>query len=210
MRGNYQPARAWQVGEMAAVLATAGAFVAWGRLPANRVTFIVACVGLWSVYAAWRAARRPALLERWGLRLDNLGRGTARCVMVTVPAALAIVAYRLLAGYRPLPASAAVVFALYPAWALVQQFLVQGIFAGNLRRLGLPRWAVVPAAAVLFGLVHAPEWPLVGLCTAAGAAWTALFLWTPQLIPLALSHGWLGALAYYWVLERPPVPILNW
>jgi hypothetical protein len=32
--------------------------------------------------------------------------------------------------------------------------------------------------------------------------WTALFLRTPNLIPLALAHGWLGALAYYMVLGR--------
>jgi len=76
---------------------------------------------------------------------------------------------------------------------------------GNLHRLRVPRGVIVPVAAVLFGLIHAPDWILAGLCTVAGAVWTLLFLRTPNLVPLALSHGWLGALVYYWVLECDPL-----
>jgi membrane protease YdiL (CAAX protease family) len=58
---------------------------------------------------------------------------------------------------------------------------------------------------VVFGLVHVSHPELAVLCAAAGVAWTALFLATPNLIPLALAHGWLGTLAYFWVLEMDPL-----
>jgi len=124
------------------------------------------------------------------------------CVAVFGAAAAAMLGFRLLRRWMPLPAGFLAVLALYPLWALVEQFLVQALFAANLRQLGVPRSGVVGTAALLFGLVHAPDWTLVGLCTAAGALWTFLFLQRPNLIPLALAHGWLGALAYYLVLGR--------
>ena len=53
--------------------------------------------------------------------------------------------------------------------------------------------------------MRSPDWPLAGLCMAAGAVWTLLYLRTPNLIPLAFMHGWLGGMAYYWVLGREPL-----
>jgi hypothetical protein len=159
---------------------------------------------LWLAYIILRVRRQRLLLSEWGLRLDNLALAVRRCLPVLGLAAAGIACYRMLKGWVPLPWSSIAIFMLYPAWALAQQLLVQSLLAQNLRRLGLSPALVVPIAAVVFGLIHAPDWTLAGLCAAAGAAWTVLFLWTPNLIPLALSHGWLGALVYYWVLERDP------
>jgi uncharacterized protein len=95
-------------------------------------------------------------------------------------------------------------FLLYPVWSFIQQFVLQALVASNLERLGLARAAVVPIAAALFGLAHLPDWPLAALCAVVGLAWTALYLRWRQLPLLALTHAWLGALAYYWVLQRDP------
>jgi membrane protease YdiL (CAAX protease family) len=64
--------------------------------------------------------------------------------------------------------------------------------------------AIVPASAVLFGLAHWPDWPLVALCAGAGAVWTIIHLRYRNLVPLAVTHAWLGTLTYYWILERDP------
>ena len=89
-------------------------------------------------------------------------------------------------------------------WAFVQQFTVQALIASNLDALGWRRPATIAASAILFGLAHVPDWTLSGLCAAAGLAWTAVFLRTRNLVPIALTHAWIGTLLYYWLLERDP------
>ena len=191
--------------EIAALLLTGAALVVAELLKAPRAIAAGVCLAAWACYVAGRVARDRSALNNWGLRRDNVRAAAWRCLPVLLVGVAGMAAFRLARGWRPLPASAALVFALYPIWGLAQQLLVQGIFVGNLRRLGVKAFVIVPVGAALFGMAHAPDWPLAGLCVAAGAVWTALYLWTPNLFPLALSHGWLGALAYYWVLERDAI-----
>ncbi len=192
--------RAW--GEIAAVLATGIGFIAYRSTLKPTVFFAVPCCVAWLVYVALRLRRRSGVLHEWGIRVDDLGAATRRCAVVTLPAAAVIIIGRIAVGWQPLPPSILLVLALYPVWGIGQQLFVQSMFARNLRKLGVGVAVVVPAAAVLFGLVHLPDWPLAGLCTVAGAVWTLLYLRTPNIIPLGISHGWLGALTYYMVLGR--------
>jgi hypothetical protein len=113
--------------------------------------------------------------------------------------------WRVIGGWKPLPVSFFIVLAFYQVYGLVQQFFMQAILVRNLRRLSVPTEIIVPVSAVLFGFLHAPDLPLAGLCMVAGAVWTLLFLRTPNIIPLGFSHGWLGALTYYWLLVRDPL-----
>ncbi len=199
------PGRRRAAGELAAVIATGLVhLVVEGTWPQAKPFFIGGCTVVWGAYVARRVARDRTVLASWGLRLDNVRRATLVFAPVLVLGAGILLAYRLARGFQPLPASAVLLFALYPIWGLLQQFLLQGLIAGNLERLTVPLPALVAIAAVLFGLVHLPDWPLVGLTAVAGAIWTPLFLRTRNLLPLAVTHGWLGGLAYYWVLERDP------
>lgn len=191
-------------GEIAAVLATGGLFLVFENVLHLKLHFLIPCTLLWTAYLGIRIAKDRSLLATWGIRLDNLRSAAPPVAAFFAAAAAGLVAWRLARGWQPLPTSAIVVFALYPIWAFIQQFVVQALVATNLERLGLGRAAVVPVAAALFGLAHLPDWPLVGLCAGAGVAWTILFLRGRNLLVLSLSHAWLGALAYYWVLERNP------
>lgn len=190
--------------EIAAVLATAIGFVVYQQLTGGRLPYTPLCAALWLAYVLTRARRAPAILAQWGLRLDNLAGASVRSLPLFVLAVVLLLGYRILKGWRPLPLASLPLFVLYPAWGLGQQLLIQALFAANLRRLGLAPALIVPLAAAVFGLMHVPDWTLAALTAAAGAAWATLFLWTPNLIPLALSHGWLGTLVYYWVLARDP------
>lgn len=166
--------------------------------------FLLPCFVLWTAYILFRLVREPGLAERWGMRKDNLGKASLAVLPVLAALAIGMLGYRLLRGWRPLPAEAAWLFLVYPLWGLIQQFVVQALVAANLEALGVRRLFVVPVAAALFGLAHVPDWALSALCAGAGLVWTALFFRTRNLFPLAVSHGWLGALVYYWVLERNP------
>ncbi|MCI0341792.1 MAG: hypothetical protein L0216_11695 [Planctomycetales bacterium] len=191
--------------EFAAVIATGIVHLAVeGTIPGAKPYFIGACVVAWGGYVARRVVADRTVLRDWGLRLDNLRRASLVFAPVLVLGVAILLGYRLALGFLPLPATAPLLFALYPFWGLLQQFLLQGLVAGNLERLGLPRPALVAVAAALFGLVHLPDWPMVALTAVAGAFWVPLFLLTRNLFPLAIVHGWLGGLAYYWVVVRDP------
>jgi membrane protease YdiL (CAAX protease family) len=91
----------------------------------------------------------------------------------------------------------------------MQQYFIQSLVAGNLQRLGAPRGVIIPVSAVLFGLAHAPDVPLMALCAGAGLAWTPIYLRFPNLVPISLTHAWLGTLTYLLVLERNPWREMN-
>lgn len=191
-------------GEFAAVLGTGGLFLVFENVLRWKMPFLVLCVLMWGGYLLRRVLREPGVLRTWGIRRDNLAPAALRGLPVFALMALLVAGYRFAAGWRPLPATSAWIFALYPVWGFLQQFLLQALVAGNLEEMGLRRWAVVAVAALLFGLAHAPDWPLAAMCAGAGLLWTPLYLRERNLFPLAFGHAWLGALVYYWILERDP------
>lgn len=195
-------------GEIAAAVATGCAAFMSARLFGLHIYLAGPCLLLWLLYAIRRERQDRSVLAQWGLRVDNLQLAALRSLPVLLGGTALMLFYRLMRGWQVPPRSFFAILLLYPIWGIVQQLFVQGITAGNLRRLGVTPRVIVPIVAVMFGMLHAPDWPLAGLCAAAGAVWTTLYLWTPNVIPLGLAHGWLGTLAYYWVLARDPVATL--
>lgn len=190
------------MGEVVAVLLTGGVYLVFENVLHAKLTFLVPCAVVWTAYILLRLVKRRDAARAWGL--TDPRAGLPACGVCLAAGIAVLAAFRIARGFQPLPQGAVWIFLLYPAWAFIQQFVIQAMVAANLERLGWKRAAVVPVSAVLFGIAHAPDWPLMGLCTAAGLAWTWIFLRTRNLYALALMHAWLGALAYYWVLERNP------
>jgi len=191
--------------EIAAVLLTGCAAVLSLHVFGLHVYLFLPALLVWSLYFVRLVRQDPLVLEEWGVRLDNLRPALARCLPFFLLGVLGMLCWRVISGWKPLPLSFFIVLAFYPLYGLVQQFFMQAILVRNLRRLSVPPGIIVPVVSVLFGLLHAPDWPLAGLCMVAGAVWTLLFLRTPNIVPLGFSHGWLGALAYYWLLVRDPL-----
>jgi hypothetical protein len=192
------------VGELVAMLATVVLFLIFENLLHLKLQFLIPCAALWMGYFLHRLAKERTLAKEWGIRLDNVRAAAPPLLGVFAGSALGLFVWHLAVGGGAIPAGAWVLFLIYPVWSFLQQFVLQALVASNLERLGLARAAIVPIAAVLFGLAHLPDWPLAALCAVAGLAWTALYLRCRQLPLLALTHAWLGALAYYWVLQRDP------
>ena len=116
-------------------------------------------------------------------------------------------AYAAFQGGIAFTARLGILFALYPLWGWIQQFLIQALVVRNLERhrfFSHP-FCLVPASAVLFALVHAPYVPLMLATFGLGLAFTPIYLRWRNLWPLGLYHGWLGALFYVWVLGRDPL-----
>ena len=166
--------------------------------------YIVVAAGFWIGFVAITAVRRPEVARDWGFRWDNAGPAfrASAAVFVPVMALMAAIAWRRqeLVLSRSLP----LMLVLYPAWGLVQQFLVQGLLVRNLARGPLrdrERW-LVAAGGVLFALVHVGNAVMVVATAAVGAAFVALYLRFRNLWPLGLFHGWLATLFYLWFLQR--------
>jgi hypothetical protein len=190
--------------EVAAAALTGVAFVLYSMVFDATLYFALAACALWGIYvcAAFKVDRE--VLTTWGIRADNLKPAIFWTLpFLLIPAGMMLL-YRVSQGWCGLPRSSVIVFVFYPLWGMAQQFLVQAMGSRNLRRLGMPAWATTAFVGLLFGLVHLPHWGFSALCAAAGVIWTALYLTTHNLIPLGFAHGWLGALAYYWILEVDP------
>jgi hypothetical protein len=193
--------------EVAAVVATGLLHLVFENLLHLKSVFIAAAFIGWGAYLLRSAWREPARWRAWGFRRDTLSGAALWAGAVGVPAAAAMIVYGLRAGHLPPPPSFWLILALYPVWGLLQQFLLNSLLASNLRTL-LPAGAVVPLAAALFAIAHAPDPTLMALTFLAGCLWVPLFLRHPNLWVFGTWHGILGALAYYAVLGRDPVAFL--
>ena len=198
------PERRRALGELAAMTATGVLFLIFENVLHLKLQFLIPCAIVWIAYIVHRLVKERSLAAQWGLRLDNLKSAAPPILGVFAVSVAALGAWHLAVGGGAIPRGAWVLFLIYPLWSFLQQFVLQALIAANLELLGVARAAVVPIAAALFGLAHLPDWPLAALCAVAGLAWTAIYLRCRHLPLLAISHAWLGSLAYYWVLQRDP------
>ena len=190
--------------ELTAVVATGGLHLLFESVLHAKAAFIVAAGIGWCSYLVWRVRREPEALEVWGLRGDNLAPAFRRAALASVPCAGFLLCLTAILDHQIPLIPLAWMLALYPFWGLVQQFLLQAIVASNIARVAGRRLPAVLIAATLFGVVHAPDWALCGLTFGVGLIFIPLWFWTPNILPLGLFHGWLGALAYLGVLGRDP------
>jgi hypothetical protein len=203
------PERRRSRAELGAMFLTVGLFLVFKNLLHLKLQFLIPAVVVWTAYVVHRMVRDRTLATRWGIRLDDLRSAAPPILGFFAAGFAALLAWHLAVGGPALPADAWKLFLFYPVWSFLQQFVLQALVASNLETLGLARAGIIPVAAALFGLAHLPNWPLSGLCAVAGLAWTTLYLRRRHLPLLALSHAWLGALAFYWVLQRNPWEIFN-
>ncbi len=193
--------------EIAAVLLTgAGKFIFMDGLGA-KLPFIVGAILAWAAYVYYRHRRQPGILAYWGFRTDNfrtsfLGLLPLATVAVLVFAGVGYATGKLVLSWHLLP-----VLLLYPLWGVIQQFLVVGLVAGNLRdfeRRRLPPAAVTASTAILFAAVHWPARLLVASTFVLALVYVTLYLRRRNLWALGIYHGWLGGFFYFLVLGRDP------
>ena len=143
-------------------------------------------------------------LKRSGVRLDNARASAREAVPLMLGVAAVIVAIGFFAeGFHGSPW-----FRLfkksfkYLGWGPVQQYVLCAFSLRRLLQAGFSKPAAVTWAALLFGLVHTPNWALVSVTTTMGALSCVLFLRNPNVFVLGLAHGVIAILVYYtWPIE---------
>jgi hypothetical protein len=170
----------------------------------KRWSFLAAGMALaaYLVYLVWR---RPHSWQELGFRRDNLAAGFVPigvCTLVVGAGLLAVVAAQGRLVWQP---TMVVLLALYPLWALAQQFAFQGLLHRGLTVLiRFPGLQVLLTAAA-FASVHLGNARLLALTFLAGIMWSLLYRRWPNLWLLAGSHTVLAALAYPLLLQDAPL-----
>lgn len=193
-------------GEVVAVVITGALHLICKPLGLQGIYIVGAILG-WTAFVLLTARRRPDVLREWGFRTDTLKPAFAASAAIFIPVMMLMVVLARARGTLGVPSSLALMLLLYPAWGLVQQFLVQGLLVTNLVKGPLKDYPNAPiiVGGVLFSLVHVGNIWLMAATAGVGAAFVWLYLRHRNLWPLGLFHGWLASLFYRWFLDRDPL-----
>ncbi len=190
--------------EPLALLLSSGLFVFAEMFLGRKIIVIVLLLVPWLIYIGYRIKSNPDVLKTWGLRTDNLRGAIKLNLFVLITGTLFLAAYRFVMGWQPLPGEAYMIVPLYILWALIQEFALQGLLVSNLKKLGWPDGLTILTGGVAFGLAHFPLVLQMVIAGLAGMVWISIFLCVRNLFPLAVTHSWLGTLAFCWILEKTP------
>jgi membrane protease YdiL (CAAX protease family) len=192
--------------EMAAVVITGVGHLVLTTWLGKQMVFTITAILFWICFVGVRVHRDPSVLRRWGFTREGFWQSVRMLLPFGVAAGLAMAGYGLLVGTWIFTWRIFLLFVLYPPWGLVQQFLVVGLLAGNLRKHGrLPEWAIILVVSVLFAAIHLPSIPLVIVAGLMAAVTTPVYFRTGNLYAPGLLHGWLGSIAYFFVLGSDPL-----
>jgi membrane protease YdiL (CAAX protease family) len=192
--------------EVAAVIVTGTAHLVLTTWLNKQLVFTIAAILFWIGFVGVRVHRDRSVFRRWGFTVQEFWRSVLMLLPYGVVAVIATLGYGLLAGTLIFSWRFFLLLALYPAWGLVQQFLVVGLLAGNLRKDGrLPNGVIILVIAVLFASIHLPSIPLVIVAGVMVAITTSVYFKTGNLYALGLFHGWIGSFTYFFVLGNDPL-----
>ncbi|MGM0375184.1 MAG: CPBP family glutamic-type intramembrane protease [Bacteroidota bacterium] len=170
-----------------------------------RLFYITAACLFWSLYIFNRYRADKTVLKKWGFRKAYF----RETFLLVLPFAIAIIAAVIWYGitynsvflnWHVIP-----VFFLYPAWGVIQQFLMIAIIAGNLRAIttvSLNDKQLILLISVLFSFAHFPDPFLMGFTFFMELLFLIAYFKYRNLWPLGLFHGWIGSLLLFFVMGR--------
>ncbi|MGQ1785752.1 MULTISPECIES: CPBP family glutamic-type intramembrane protease [unclassified Saccharicrinis] len=189
---------------MAVVFTGIGKYIFMDWLEVRLAYMTVACA-FWVGYIAFRSFQNRNVLSYWGLT----GKRFKKSFLEFLPFAVMVVVIFIVAGtYLGTSVLSWHIFPillLYPIWGIIQQFVMIGIFARNLKQIGdynIPDWVIILVTALTFSVVHLPSVLLVIATFFLALIYTTLYLKNRNLIVMGIFHGWLGAFFFYTLLHR--------
>ena len=196
------------VWEVVAVIATGITHLIFEEAFHAKGPFIaIAAIG-WLSYVIFRARQESGALHDWGLRLSGIRKASVAPLIVLLAGTFAIACVAMARDSLNLHWHILPLFLIYPIWGIIQQFLIQALVVNNLSQIkgGQLHVAVITLiCALLFGVVHWPDYLLMGGTFLLGLVFTPIYLRTKSILPLGIVHGWLGAMMYFWILDRDPI-----
>ncbi|MGQ1889558.1 CPBP family glutamic-type intramembrane protease [Thermophagus sp. OGC60D27] len=159
---------------------------------------------VWYILSSYQANRQ--ILINWGFRREGFFETFKYCFPFTLFAFLVIGFYEVRYGEDGfLRWSLLPVLVLYPIWGLIQQFLMIGIIAGNLRDIKSLKFREnqsIIIVSILFSFAHFPDLLLMGFTLVMELFFISAYFQWKNLWSLGILHGWLGGLFLYLVSHR--------
>jgi membrane protease YdiL (CAAX protease family) len=166
--------------------------------------FIIPAIILCGLSLRWDYRTDKRVLKTYGIRTDNLKEAALRSAAFFGPMAIAILAiFPFTDNPKPPPYFYFTIF-LYPLWGLAQQFMFQSFFHSRLLKLGFAPWSIF-ICALVFTCAHWNSEKLLIFAFIGGLFFSYSFYRCPNILPLGIAHGILGAMVYYLLLGKDPL-----
>jgi membrane protease YdiL (CAAX protease family) len=183
----------WEIASVASSVVIAEWMLASAAGFSKAVIAVPVILGILFIFVSHRVRRES--LRDIGFRFDNFLPALyllAVPVLLVAGACLLIawttgssISFRRWHPNRNLGVQLAIGF----AWALAQQYVLQGFFNRRAMIVLGRGWLSVTLVAVIFGLLHLPN-PWITLITfIAGGIWAAVYQRAPNLFALAVTHS---------------------
>ena len=144
---------------MAAVILTVtGKFIFMDHLNL-RLPFVVAAIILWAGYIIYRNNTKKGIIKYCGFRTDNFKIVLRKVLPFGLLSVIAFFCIGLYQGSINIAWHIIPILILYPAWGIIQQFLLIALTAGNMQDLKgqrLNKTIIILFSALLFASVHFP------------------------------------------------------
>ena len=189
---------------LAVVLTGALKFILMDWLELRAFYISSACL-FWIFYIIKRFRIERHILYQWGFRKNGFRKTLMSCLVFAVPALAGIIGYGILYTPEFFQWNLIPILVLYPLWGVIQQFMMIGLIAGNLRTisiLALNEKQVALLVSVLFALAHYSDWPLMGFTFLMEIFFIRSYFKYKNLWALGILHGWLGGLFLYFLMQR--------
>lgn len=170
-----------------------------------RLFYVVAACIFWVIYVYREYKRNPGVHKSWGFQKAWLRSSFYFLLPVALIFFTGIILYGIFNHIHFFNWHIIPVLVLYPVWGIIQQFMMVGLVAGNLKKLTdvkITDSQIILFTSFLFALVHFPSIPLMGYAFFIEIIFIKAYLRWPNLWTLGLYHGWISTFFIYFVLER--------
>ena len=179
-------------------------YVSFRKELSGKYYFIIPAIILCGLSLRWDYRTDKRVLKTYGIRTDNLKEAALRSAAFFGPMAIAILAiFPFTDNPMPPPYFYFTIF-LYPLWGLAQQFMFQSFFHSRLLKLSVGPWGIL-ICTLVFTFVHLNSEKLISFALFGGVFFSYSFYRCPNILPLGIAHGILGAMVYYLLLAKDPL-----
>lgn len=170
-----------------------------------RVFYITSACLFWLVYIRVRYKRDPTILKKWGFQKQYFSQSLIFLLPFAITALVGIILYGVVNNFSFLNWHIIPILVLYPAWGIIQQFIVAGLVAGSLRRITegkMTGFQINLLVSISFSLIHFPGIHLMIYAFIMEFIFIHAYFKYNNLWSLGICHGFVSSLFMYIVLER--------
>jgi hypothetical protein len=167
--------------------------------------YIIGACLFWIVFIFKKYKNDRSVLKRWGFQRNNLKKSLLYLLPFALIGIAGIIIYGIVVKATFLNWHIIPIFIFYPAWGIIQQFMIAGLIAGNLKTvnsLKINNLHITLLVSLLFSLVHYPSIPLMIYAFIMEFVFLRVYFKWQNLWSLGLYHGWVSSFFLFFVSER--------